>query len=649
MTEFKLKKGPKVYHIQAFSSLLELARRGLVQADDPVFVPSVERWVRADAIRELRPLLASATPTSNSTEDAAEEWLDLGTEFIEPLSTSGLEGGATIEVDVEGLGLDISVLAPRGEALYAPSPTSSSSLPPEPLENVTRDKTFWDAPPVSIPAEPVNMETRQAPVWSEEAHGPTPWAPFNPRPRSSSPQVPVWGEPAPKLPEPALPDRKSHVWAENTHPPAPSLTPTPDEWLSEVPTDPRLRLKPQGPAVDADALASMFDRPNPRPGTRTTGAPGSPTGSLTSAAPLFGELRPEPREVTRETILPEPRAGTRTDTRTDTRTEGRTDTRTDSRTTGSGSTGSASPPASGGLGTETEVRKPTRSAPPRPEPLAPPDFEQWIDARAEGSASPEMRSRLESAGVVSRRADTKQQEGGTRWGRLVGLILLTLLALAVGRGVMRSISMPGVPTLAEELEPPRGPLDPVPADQGVRDTPHPQTFTEEADQATDGRLRAQLRPDITPMRTFDQAQDELFGELLNLRLSVLDVKLEPLKGERFRSVRTTESDVVVRIKPGRLADEEQVALCGLVMGKYLQQQRLNLRFLMVQIERGGDTPLVRQVPSKDVLQYFERQLSYRQFLLAAQAGTLLPSRNEGLAPGTLSQGTPEPDTPSPRP
>lgn len=210
-----------------------------------------------------------------------------------------------------------------------------------------------------------------------------------------------------------------------------------------------------------------------------------------------------------------------------------------------------------------------------------------------------------------------------RWGLLLGVLLLGLVVVGMVRFSLSSLSQQQFPSLAEEVNRQTSGLGPA----GLEARPPASTAEAELMQE-EARLRSAIRPQLAPLKSFDLAQDELFSELVNLKLSVRDVSLEPVDGNRSRSVRTSESDLTIRLRPGRLLLDEQVALAGLVVGKYVLQDRIRVRHLLVQLDRraegSGEPPLIRQLTGKDAASFYNQTMTLQQFRLAVVAGTHVP-------------------------
>lgn len=657
MAEFKLKKGQKVYHIREFASVLALARRGLILASDPIFVPSLERWVLAGAIRELRPLLQDVSITESEAE---AELLDLPEGFLEPIA-QGLEGGATIELDAGDLGFTVSAFSVRVSSPAVPVfPTPSGPEAPSPTDLF--DASRGERASAAAYSEADSGTTPPAAASHDGLFGPTPSArgvQLESRVASGLDPFSSTGNTAPIR----------TAWG--TAPPPPGV----EEWLAETPTDPGVRKRDKGPQVDVDALAAIFASPGAQAGAQ----PGLLSGAAARAGdprrtePRFGETRAtEERGSTRVSAggmgnglgamassspLFDPPAGVSSGGRTNpgvggglVRPSGTNPGATFS-SLGAASLGAPAFSAANGMGGVSSASSAASALPSHKVGSvgaglgAPPAFQDWVEAKTEGR---DVSSKLVEAGVIEPRRDRPVTvKKGTRWGRLMALVLIVGGLFWGAQAVIRSISRPvgtpmqgvgetvgrgsGVEPGVDKQQPGEAPD----SGQGgvsagdvgtTRPGEHPGTPWAH-DEELEGRLRALIQPQVKPMRTFDLAQDELFGEMLNLRAGIVDVKLEPVQGDRTRSVRTSEADVILKLKPGRFSAEEQTAVAGLVVGKYLQQAKMQVRFLILEIAREGAEPLIRQVPGKTAQAFFDQQRSYRQYLLEVQAGTQLPERS----------------------
>lgn len=687
MAEFKLKKGQKVYHIREFASVLALARRGLILASDPIFVPSLERWVLAGAIRELRPLLQDVSITESEAE---AELLDLPEGFLEPIA-QGLEGGATIELDAGDLGFTVSAFSVRVSSPAVPVfPTPSGPEAPSP--NDLFDASRGERASAAAYSEADAGTTPPAAASHDGLFGPTPSArgvQLESRAASGLDPFSSTGNTAPIR----------TAWG--TAPPPPGV----EEWLAETPTDPGVRKRDKGPQVDVDALAAIFAPPGAQPGAQPgllSGA-GARAGDPRRTEPRFGETRAtEERGSTRvsgagpglgsmaglgngpgnglgngsgsglgsSSPLFDPPAGVSSNGRTNpgaggglTRPSGTnpgvggglvrpsgTNPGATFSSLGAASLGASAFSAANGMGGVSSASSAASALPSHKVGSvgaglgAPPAFQDWVEAKTEGR---DVSSKLVEAGVIEPRRDRPVTvKKGTRWGRLLALVLIVGGLFWGAQAVIRSISRPvgtpmqgvgetvgrgsGVEPGADKQQPgvaPDSGQGGVSAGDVGTTRPGEDPGTPSAqDEELEGRLRALIQPQVKPMRTFDLAQDELFGEMLNLRAGIVDVKLEPVQGDRTRSVRTSEADVILKLKPGRFSAEEQTAVAGLVVGKYLQQAKMQVRFLILEIAREGAEPLIRQVPGKTAQAFFDQQRSYRQYLLEVQAGTQLPER-----------------------
>lgn len=95
MAAFQIKKGAKVYQVRAFSSVVKLAERGLLAAEDSIFLPSLGQWVYAGSIKELRPLVGAAAggPAQADdlpAEDPTEDGIELPMAYVEALGDDEL-------------------------------------------------------------------------------------------------------------------------------------------------------------------------------------------------------------------------------------------------------------------------------------------------------------------------------------------------------------------------------------------------------------------------------------------------------------------------------------------------------------------------------------------------------------------------------
>lgn len=656
MAEFKLKKGQKVYHIREFASVLALARRGLILASDPIFVPSLERWVLAGAIRELRPLLQDVSITESEAE---AELLDLPEGFLEPIA-QGLEGGATIELDAGDLGFTVSAFSVRVSSPAVPVfPAPSGPEAPSPTDLF--DASRGERASAAAYSEADSGTTPPTAASHDGLFGPTPSArgvQLESRAASGLDPFSSTGNTAPIR----------TAWG--TAPPPPGV----EEWLAETPTDPGVRKRDKGPQVDVDALAAIFASPGAQPGAQPgllSGA-GARAGDPRRTEPRFGETRAtEERGSTRVSAggmgnglgamtssspLFDPPAGVSSGGRTNpgvggglVRPSGTNPGATFS-SLGAASLGASAFSAANGMGGVSSASSAASALPSHKVGSvgaglgAPPAFQDWVEAKTEGR---DVSSKLVEAGVIEPRRDRPVTvKKGTRWGRLLALVLIVGGLFWGAQAVIRSISRPvgtpmqgvgetvgrgsGVEPGADKQQPGEAPdsgQGGVSAGDSGTTRPGEDPGTPSAqDEELEGRLRALIQPQVKPMRTFDLAQDELFGEMLNLRAGIVDVKLEPVQGDRTRSVRTSEADVILKLKPGRFSAEEQTAVAGLVVGKYLQQAKMQVRFLILEIAREGAEPLIRQVPGKTAQAFFDQQRSYRQYLLEVQAGTQLPER-----------------------
>ncbi len=479
MPEFKLKRGRKVYHIREFSSILELASRGLIAPDDPIFVPSIERWVYARAIHELAPLLEGMAPRGDDADEAEE----LPLAFVEPLVEPAT--GATVEIDLE-----------VGE--------------------------------VGIGATPGGSEGADA--WSSGGEG---------RDAPHGSRGDVWSA--------------THAWDVS-------------EQVDQVTTLPAESGGPwQG---EPDDFASVRRARDLSPGGFGREERGPGTGG--------GGPEPEPE----------------------------------------------TPP--GGEGPEQTGKRLEPAGTLREQGVtsAPISFQDWMAQQArEGALNPGADGVLPVlSGVGVEEPREERVDAGVRWARVV--VLAGALAGAFGVYYLYVKHIAGLEF--EPMETPR--VESVSAssqgNEGVGVSPAPAESPFPGMEAMDLRLRRAIPPNVSAFRNFEQAEDRLFGELLNLKIGVADVKLDPVDGDRAGPVRRTETDVMVRVRNGRLPVEEQTGMIGLVIGKYISRDRLRVRDLVLRIERSGQVPVVRIVPGKSAEAYFTGRINLAQYLLAVQAGTV---------------------------
>ncbi len=480
MSEFKLKRGRKVYHIREFSSLLELARRGMIAPDDPIFVPSVERWVYARAIHELSALLEGTAPRGSDFSDAEELPLD----FVEPLGGAGDGPAVQVAPGVLDLGIEVT----------------------------------WE-------------ETRATP---SEAAGP-----------GSGP-----GEPGGS----AL-DGRSRRAAGDLFGTSNSGAPGNGSWdRTDVGAGlPRQRDARAAPAPGRDRLPTSFERDRDDFPGPDAGGPGGPRG-------LGEEDRPD------------------------------------------------------GHGRAGHDRGRGR--------VAPVSFQDWMAQHARnGELEPADGGLLPLlTGLEHEGTDTGTT--GVRWGRLVvitGVLAGVLATYFVYVKVIADLEFePWEPGQSVPAPGPEGGSEPGTGATAVVATPTPELA------AMDLRMRKAIPPNIGAFRSFEQAEDRLFSELLNLKIGVADVRLKPVDGNVYMPVRKTESDITVRLRHARLPIEEQTGIIGLVIGKYMSRERLKVRDLVLRIERPDQVPAVRIVPGRSAKAYFRGEITFRQFLLAVQAGTVTP-------------------------
>ena len=494
LSEFKLKRGRKVYHIREFSSLLELTRRGLVAPDDPIFVPSVDRWVLARAIHELAPLLVGV-PLRGESED--EDAVVLPLEFVEPLSESEL---TPVEVDETTLGVD----AESGDP---------------------------------IPSEGMSDGGGKPGVSGRKAGGEDVWSNHSAEKILSELDA-----------VPTVPTAGAEGWHE---PPTVGV----------------------GAGLEVDRASRVARGGDVRgPVSRGRGEPGGGTGSWNGG-----------RDTERDRSWQDPAAG--------------------------------APVFDRGEAGAGRVRGGER----RRVGAAPISFQDWMAEKArEGALAGDEDGVLPLLSGVGD-ARERPERVPVRWGRLA-VISGVLLAMFGGYFLY-------VKVIAEmEYEPWTPPPVAVTAVPGGDRVPgvEQEQSPEPGLTATDYRLRSMIPPNVVAFRSFEQAEDRLFSELLNLKIGVADVQLIPVEGDTNRSVRRTESDVSVRLRHSPLPAEEQTGIIGLVIGKYMSRDRLKVRDLVMRIERAGQVPVVRIVPGRAAAEYFAGRINYQQYLLAVQAGTVSP-------------------------
>ena len=621
MVHFKLKRGKKIYHIQEFASVLELARRGLISPDDPIFVPAANRWAYARCIQELRPVLRE--------ENDADHALELPPEFVEPLA--GDFGGMSIEIDAGTIGVSAYADSARGEV---EDDAGSSPIPRRPGDEPVPDSPFDVEEALTVPSAP-NAPPRAATDLFEDAptRGDDGWEddiPTDPgvpgvssgmtargTVPSSAPAEDLWGAAHAKAPETVT----AFTIPSPTHDSVWDAEPVPRPALEGPPFPSPLSTGGNGAGDDRLSSEPPTWHAADQAGTRTRSASPMAAGRSTQDHPHTGRRS---RTPVPEASIPFP-PGSAAPSSTVERTGGGDnylDRPFPSREPAKGDAlhvRSAAPPTMDGIPSieSPDARSGSRRA---SEPPPPPSFQAWVEEQArkngaERGIDPPVIPLLTTGDVAAepRRMLTLDP---IRLGVVVGLLLLTFAAVSFYLRVTanQAFQTKDAPSASLEDKAPKA----IASSAKPPATPAP-VFD-------DAPIRAQIKPRLSPMRTFEQAEEELFIELINLKAAIADVRIEPVSGNRSRSVRTERSDVIVRLRPGVDDLEKTEITVGLVVGKYVSRKihdggRIRVRDLVFLYRlEDGEPLLAAKVKGETAWSYYRGGVKAQTYLNELKEG-----------------------------
>ena len=210
MSKFRIRKEGREFTASRLETLQELARRGLLRADDPVSVDQGS-YRPAQEIQGLAAVLASAAPATDPWRHWGEADEDLDgvddvlTSFLDQLGAgSAPEIGDPPPVGPSSTGTSREAVT-LPPAAVLPRPGSSSFRGPRPIRRSARSPDALDASE-RVPHDAEALDPAElAPAEDEAAPEPLDPAELEPAPAAPEPLDPAELEPAPAAPEPLDP------------------------------------------------------------------------------------------------------------------------------------------------------------------------------------------------------------------------------------------------------------------------------------------------------------------------------------------------------------------------------------------------------------------------------------------------------------